>query len=140
MNGVYLGQSLLGARVALYSPQYTGRVFRDISMEPLYPTISLSPGTNRVHVQANFGQYPFSFDLAKYIAPSSYGTGIKSRDKIRSDLSIPPKRTVQPSKEKSNKLFVGAEVAYKLARPSQDVMQWLQCNITGIRDIGGEKK
>lgn len=45
-----------------------------------------------------------------------------------------------PSVEKSGKLFVGAEVAYKQAKMKEDGSQWIQCNIVAITEAGNKKR
>ena len=44
-----------------------------------------------------------------------------------------------PSAEKAGKFFVGAEVAYKQAKPKEDP-QWIQCNIISITEAGNKKR
>ena len=39
-----------------------------------------------------------------------------------------------PAGEKAGKFYVGAEVAYKQAKPKEDGSQWIQCNITSVVD------
>lgn len=45
-----------------------------------------------------------------------------------------------PSAEKAGKFFVGTEVAYKQAKMKEDGSQWIQCTITSILELGGNKK
>ena len=45
-----------------------------------------------------------------------------------------------PAGERSGKFFVGAEVAYKQAKPREDGSQWIQCNITSVAEVGGKKR
>lgn len=45
-----------------------------------------------------------------------------------------------PAGERAGKFFVGAEVAYKQAKPREDGSQWIQCNITSITEVGGKMK
>ncbi|KAG8526697.1 uncharacterized protein KY384_008126 [Bacidia gigantensis] len=42
--------------------------------------------------------------------------------------------------EKVNKLVIGADVAYKQAKPKEDGSQWIQCIITNITGEGNKKK
>ncbi|KAL9103025.1 MAG: hypothetical protein Q9163_001884 [Psora crenata] len=44
-----------------------------------------------------------------------------------------------PAGERAGKFFIGAEVAYKQARPREDGSQWIQCNITNVTDKGNKK-
>lgn len=44
-----------------------------------------------------------------------------------------------PSAEKAGKFFVGAEVAYKLAKAKEDP-QWIQCEIINIDTAGNKKR
>ena len=44
-----------------------------------------------------------------------------------------------PSAEKAGKFFIGAEVAYKLAKTKEDP-QWIQCEIINIDTAGNKKK
>ncbi|KAL8677830.1 MAG: hypothetical protein Q9186_005775 [Xanthomendoza sp. 1 TL-2023] len=44
-----------------------------------------------------------------------------------------------PSAEKAGKFFIGAEVAYRLAKTKEDP-QWIQCEIINIVDTAGNKK
>lgn len=42
--------------------------------------------------------------------------------------------------ERQGKFTVGAEVAYKQAKPREDGSQWIQCIIRGITESGNKKK
>ena len=42
--------------------------------------------------------------------------------------------------ERAGKLVMGAEVAYKQARPKEDGSQWIQCTIISINEVGNNKK
>ena len=44
-----------------------------------------------------------------------------------------------PSAEKAGKFFIGAEVAYKLAKAKEDP-QWIQCGIINIDTAGNKKR
>ena len=44
-----------------------------------------------------------------------------------------------PAGERAGKFYIGAEVAYKQARPKEDGSQWIQCNITNVTDKGSKK-
>ncbi|KAL8946071.1 MAG: hypothetical protein Q9222_007482 [Ikaeria aurantiellina] len=44
-----------------------------------------------------------------------------------------------PSAEKAGKFFIGAEVAYKLAKAKED-QQWIQCEIINIDTAGNKKR
>ena len=76
---------------------------------------------------------------------------LKGRDVMRS-VSVPRQQpepaikveegaeaTKSPATEKATKLFVGAEVAYKLTKPKEDA-QWIQCNIMGITGDGNKRR
>ena len=41
--------------------------------------------------------------------------------------------------ERAGKLVMGAEVAYKQARPKEDGSQWIQCTIISVTEIGNKK-
>ena len=45
-----------------------------------------------------------------------------------------------PAGERAGKFFVGAEVAYKQAKPKEDGSQWIQCNITSISEVANKKR
>ena len=45
-----------------------------------------------------------------------------------------------PAGERAGKFFVGAEVAYKQAKPKEDGSQWIQCNITSISEVANKSK
>ena len=45
-----------------------------------------------------------------------------------------------PSAEKAGKFQVGAEVAYKQARPKEDGSQWIICNVKSIQTVGSKKR
>ena len=45
-----------------------------------------------------------------------------------------------PSAERAGKFFVGAEVAYKQAKPKEDGSQWIQCTILSITERNGKKR
>ena len=45
-----------------------------------------------------------------------------------------------PPMEKANKLVVGADVAYKQAKPKEDGSQWIQCIITNVTGEGTKKR
>ena len=42
--------------------------------------------------------------------------------------------------ERAGKFFVGAEVAYKQAKPKEDGGQWIQCTIISVTDVGNKKR
>ena len=44
-----------------------------------------------------------------------------------------------PAGEKAGKFYIGAEVAYKQAKPKEDGSQWIQCNITNVVDTPKKK-
>lgn len=44
------------------------------------------------------------------------------------------------SAERAGKFVVGAEVAYKQARPKEDGGQWIQCSIISVTEIGNKKR
>lgn len=44
------------------------------------------------------------------------------------------------SAERAGKFYVGAEVAYKQAKPKEDGGQWIQCTIITVTDIGNKKR
>ncbi len=44
-----------------------------------------------------------------------------------------------PSAEKAGKFFIGAEVAYRLAKAKEDP-QWIQCEIINIHTTGNKKR
>ena len=44
------------------------------------------------------------------------------------------------SAERAGKFVVGAEVAYKQARPKEDGGQWIQCSITNVTEIANKKR
>ncbi|KAL6715416.1 hypothetical protein ACLMJK_006377 [Lecanora helva] len=45
-----------------------------------------------------------------------------------------------PAGEKAGKFFIGAEVAYRQAKPREDGSQWIQCIIQNITEVGGKKR
>lgn len=45
-----------------------------------------------------------------------------------------------PSAERAGKLFVGAEVAYKIAAKAKEDPQWIQCEIVNIEMAGNKKR
>lgn len=79
---------------------------------------------------------------------------IKGSSSVRSG-SVPSTREVKPEPivkveegsegskglvgEKAGKFYVGAEVAYKQAKP-KDEGQWIQCIIQSITDVGNKKR
>lgn len=44
-----------------------------------------------------------------------------------------------PSAERAGKFFVGADVAYRLAKQKEDP-QWIQCTILSITEVGNKKR
>ena len=44
------------------------------------------------------------------------------------------------SAERAGKFVVGAEVAYKQAKPKEDGGQWIQCTIIAVTDVGNKKR
>ena len=79
---------------------------------------------------------------------------IKSASSVRS-VSVPSTREIKPEPvvkveegsegskglvgEKAGKFYVGAEVAYKQAKP-KDEGQWIQCIIQSITEVGNKKR
>jgi len=45
-----------------------------------------------------------------------------------------------PSAERAGKFVVGAEVAYKQAKPKEDGSQWIQCIIINVTEVGNKKR
>lgn len=76
---------------------------------------------------------------------------LKGTSTVRS-VSVPPKQepvvkieeglegSKGPAGERAGKFFVGAEVAYKQAKPKEDGSQWIQCHITAISEIGNKRR
>ena len=76
---------------------------------------------------------------------------LKGTSTVRS-VSVPPKPepivkieegsegSKGPAGERAGKFFIGAEVAYKQARPKEDGSQWIQCHITSITESGNKKR
>lgn len=71
----------------------------------------------------------------------------ESSVKIEDDASSSTGRPVSstegskgPSAERAGKFFVGAEVAYKQAKPKEDGSQWIQCTILSITERNGKKR
>lgn len=44
------------------------------------------------------------------------------------------------SAERAGKFHVGAEVAYKQAKPKEDGGQWIQCSIMSVTEVGNKKR
>ena len=75
---------------------------------------------------------------------------LKGTSTVRS-VSVPPKQepivkveegtegSKGPPGEKAGRFFVGADVAYKQAKPKEDA-QWIQCHIINITEIGNKKR
>ena len=47
---------------------FTGIAFRDISSDALFPSIGMKKSGE--HIKTNFGQFPFVFDIDRFVAVS----------------------------------------------------------------------
>jgi SAGA-associated factor 29 len=82
---------------------------------------------------------------ARLKGSSSVRSGsVPSTREVKPEVSVKVEEGAEGSKgpagEKAGKFFVGAEVAYKQAKPKEDGSQWIQCNITSITDVGNKKR
>lgn len=81
--------------------------------------------------------------MGPYLSGFSLNHANETCDRQKYSLYLPVQQShekVSEQKKIANKFFVGAEVAYKLAKPKEDGSQWIQCNITSISEVGNIKR